>query len=64
MRVADIFLSVGEPDLTDRSTCACCGFDAVLTFPVTLMSGEGVGPFGTITCCVRCFEEGCSCSPL
>ena len=61
-RVATFYFVAGEPESDQGAECACCGFDAVLTFPVTSISSEGVAPFGTFTACVRCYSSECECS--
>lgn len=48
---------VGEPT-TPPTECATCGFDALLTFPLTVITNDGVGSWGTAKRCARCWMEG------
>ncbi len=56
-RLTTLYIVVGEPDIDQQEECPECGFDAVLTFPLTSMSENGVDPFGTYSACGRCREE-------
>lgn len=57
-RVLSLWASVGEPaNLDAPRECPDCGFDSVLDFPVTLLSGRGVTGDRTIAACPRCFKE-------
>lgn len=49
-------LVVGEPDNDAATECPDCRFDAVLTFPIYLLSEAGVGTFGTYSACARCYD--------
>ena len=51
------YIVFGEPDMDQATTCADCGFDAVAIFPLTSLTSEGVGPFGTYATCLRCLSE-------
>ena len=52
------FFVVLEPDVDSAKECPACGFDALLAFPVKVLSRAGVGDFGTYERCVRCHKEG------
>lgn len=47
---------VGDPNLDDATECPKCGFDAVLTFPISVLSESGVSSFGTWAGCARCYD--------
>lgn len=47
---------VGDPETNAAEECPSCGFDAVMVFPLTSMSLNGVGPFGQYRACVRCAD--------
>jgi hypothetical protein len=51
------FVIVGEPDSDDVQECPDCGYDALLSFPLHLLSPNGVTPFGYRIACARCWEE-------
>jgi hypothetical protein len=53
-----VYVLVGEPDMDAVAECPDCGFDSLLTFPLTAMSANGVGPWGTIRVCGRCYDGG------
>lgn len=51
------WVEVGEPDPEEPAReCRDCGFDAVLAFPVTILTAAGVtpSPLGPCLVCVRC----------
>lgn len=54
VRYVNLFIVVGDPDAATE--CPDCGFDAVLSFPLTSISEMGVGSFGTYTTCARCYD--------
>lgn len=56
MKTITCHIVVGEPDLGAAQTCPDCGFDAVLTFPLTSISVNGVSPFGHYKACARCAD--------
>lgn len=47
---------VGQPDMDEATECHDCGFDAVLTFPISIISEAGVTSFGTYKACARCYD--------
>lgn len=49
-------IHVGLPDTGDAEQCSTCGFDAVLKFPLTSLSEDGVSNFGHYKVCVRCAD--------
>lgn len=53
-----LLVIVGEPDVDAAKTCPDCGFDSLLGFPLTAISLNGVGPWGTYEACSRCHEIG------
>jgi hypothetical protein len=48
---------VGLPDMEAAEECPDCGFDTMLAFPLTVITEEGVGPFGSYRACARCYDE-------
>lgn len=52
------YLVVSEPTSFDGTECPVCGFDAVVLFPLTLISDSGVTPWGHAARCTRCWMEG------
>jgi hypothetical protein len=57
VRSALAHVVVSEPDPSAARECPDCGFDALLTFPLALLSPAGVSPFGSVEACARCHEE-------
>lgn len=51
------YIAVGRPDTNAARECPDCGFDALLDFPLTAITADGVGPFGTVAACARCYSE-------
>jgi len=48
---------VGDPETDTARECPDCGFDALLDFPLYVITAEGVGRFGTCRACARCYDE-------
>jgi hypothetical protein len=51
MKITSLYLMFGAPTVEE---CPECGFDSLMTFPLTTLSDEGVGTGGTYRNCGRC----------
>ena len=51
------YFQVGQPETEAATECRDCGFDAVLRFPLTLLTDSGVTPSGYLRACARCYDE-------
>lgn len=59
MPLGEAVLVLGDPDPDQHPTeCPNCGFEAVIRFPVHVMSDDGVSPWGVVPACLRCFNDG------
>lgn len=57
VRIHTFQLVFGEVDLDSAEECPTCGFDALMTVPVLLLSERGVTPFASRKACWRCWQE-------
>lgn len=55
------FLAVSRPGVETATECPCCRFDALVSFPIHLVTEDGFNPFGACEGCVHCFEARCEC---
>lgn len=60
-RVVVGWLHVLEPDMEQASECPCCRFDTLLTFPLVMLTDDGVSRAGEVRQCARCWREDCEC---
>ena len=51
------YLVLGDVDPDVAEECPECGFDALLSFPLSLITERGVTPWRPFMACVRCWQE-------
>lgn len=51
------WLVVGTPDIDRAEECPSCGFDSLLTFPVSAISTAGVSTWPPVKACPRCHDK-------